>query len=212
MLLVAPQIRKPTMPDRSDAPSAKQVEELVRRAQQGENEAFAGLYEAYYDKIFRYAMFKTGDTIEAEDLTEEVFLRMLESINSFKWQGYPFTSWLFRIAHNLVVDYYRKKGRQKRASLDDAMRITGADDIDVDRQMDIEISIREVSEAMSGLTRLQQEVLSLRFAGGLSVAETAEAMGKKQNAVKALQHAAIKRLRTILGPAMQQGLLDRGGA
>ena len=200
------------MPDRNDAPSKEEVEDLVRRAQQGHSEAFAGLYEAYYDKIYRYVMFKTGDTLEAEDLTEEVFLRMLESIGSFKWQGYPFTSWLFRIAHNLVIDYYRKSGRQKKTSLDDAMRVVGSDGVDVDRKLDIELSIKEVKDAMGGLTQLQQEVLSLRFAGGLSVAETAEAMGKKENAVKALQHAAIKKLRTLLGPAMEQGLITQGGA
>ena len=200
------------MPDRNDAPSKEEVEDLVRRAQQGHSEAFAGLYEAYYDKIYRYVMFKTGDTLEAEDLTEEVFLRMLESIGSFKWQGYPFTSWLFRIAHNLVIDYYRKAGRQKKTSLDDAMRVVGTDNVDVDRKLDVELSIKEVKEAMGGLTRLQQEVLSLRFAGRLSVAETAEAMGKKENAVKALQHAAIKKLRTLLGPAMEQGLISPGGA
>lgn len=200
------------MPDRNDAPSKEEVEDLVRRAQQGHSEAFAGLYEAYYDKIYRYVMFKTGDTLEAEDLTEEVFLRMLESIGSFKWQGYPFTSWLFRIAHNLVIDYYRKSGRQKKTSLDDAMRVVGSDGVDVDRKLDIELSIKEVKDAMGGLTQLQQEVLSLRFAGGLSVAETAEAMGKKENAVKALQHAAIKKLRTLLGPAMEQGLISQGGA
>lgn len=200
------------MPDRNDAPSKEEVEDLVRRAQQGHSEAFAGLYEAYYDKIYRYVMFKTGDTLEAEDLTEEVFLRMLESIGSFKWQGYPFTSWLFRIAHNLVIDYYRKAGRQKKTSLDDAMRVVGSDGVDVDRKLDIELSIKEVKDAMGGLTQLQQEVLSLRFAGGLSVAETAEAMGKKENAVKALQHAAIKKLRTLLGPAMEQGLITQGGA
>jgi RNA polymerase sigma-70 factor (ECF subfamily) len=200
------------MPDRNDAPSKEEVEDLVRRAQQGHSEAFAGLYEAYYDKIYRYVMFKTGDTLEAEDLTEEVFLRMLESIGSFKWQGYPFTSWLFRIAHNLVIDYYRKSGRQKKTSLDDAMRVVGSDGVDVDRKLDIELSIKEVKDAMGGLTQLQQEVLSLRFAGGLSVAETAEAMCKKENAVKALQHAAIKKLRTLLGPAMEQGLISQGGA
>lgn len=200
------------MPDRNDAPSKEEVENLVRRAQQGHSEAFGGLYEAFYDKIYRYVMFKTGDSLEAEDLTEEVFLRMLESIGSFKWQGYPFTSWLFRIAHNLVIDYYRKSGRQKKTSLDDAMRVVGTDGVDIDRKLDVELSIKEVKDAMGGLTQLQQEVLSLRFAGGLSVAETAEAMGKKENAVKALQHAAIKKLRTLLGPAMEQGLISQGGA
>lgn len=199
------------MPPRNDAPPKEVIEELVRQAQQGDSEAFAGLYEAYYAKIYRYVMFKIGDSVEAEDLAEEVFLRMLESIKSFKWQGYPFTSWLFRIAHNLVVDYYRKKGRQKNTSLDDAMRVVGSDNVDMDKYMDMKMSIKEVNNAMGGLTQLQQEVLTLRFAGGLSVAETAEAMGKKQNAVKALQHAAIKKLRTLLGPQMDQVLAQRGG-
>ena len=111
-----------------------------------------------------------------------------------------------------MIDYYRKSGRQKKTSLDDAMRVVGSDGVDVDRKLDIELSIKEVKDAMGGLTQLQQEVLSLRFAGGLSVAETAEAMGKKENAVKALQHAAIKKLRTLLGPAMDQGLISQGGA
>ena len=190
------------MPSRSDAPPKEVVEELVRQAQQGHSEAFAGLYEAYYAKIYRYVMFKTGDSVEAEDFAEEVFLRMLESIGSFKWQGYPFTSWLFRIAHNLVIDFYRKKGRQMNTSLDDAMRVVGSDNVDMDKQIDIKLSIKKVNDVMGGLTQLQQEVLTLRFAGGLSVAETAEAMGKKENAVKALQHAAIKKLRTLLGPQM----------
>lgn len=199
------------MPSRSDALPKEIIEELVRQAQQGHSEAFAGLYEAYYAKIYRYVMFKTSDSVEAEDLAEEVFLRMLESIGSFKWQGYPFTSWLFRIAHNLVIDFYRKKGRQKNASLDNAMRVVGSDNVDMDKQIDIKLSIKEVNDAMGGLTQLQQEVLTLRFAGGLSVAETAEAMGKKQNAVKALQHAAIKKLRTLLGPQMEQVMAQRGG-
>ena len=153
------------------------------------------------------------DTLEAEDLTEEVFLRMLESIGSFKWQGYPFTSWLFRIAHNLVIDYYRKAGRQKKTSLDDAMRVVGSDGVDVDRKLDIELSIKEVKEAMGGLTQLQQEVLSLRFAGGLSVAETAEAMGQEgkcgQGAPARGDQEAQER---SLGPAMEQGLISQGGA
>jgi RNA polymerase sigma factor (sigma-70 family) len=110
-----------------------------------------------------------------------------------------------------VIDYYRKKGRQKTALLDDAMRVVGSDNIDMDKHIDIKMSIKEVNGAMGGLTQLQQEVLTLRFAGGLSVAETAEAMGKKENAVKALQHAAIKKLRTLLGPQMDQVLAQRGG-
>lgn len=175
-----------------------QIKELVRGAQRGDPESLSGLYEQFYDKIFRYVSFKTGDAFEAEDISEEVFLRMLESISSFKWKGYPFSSWLFRIAHNLVVDHFRKKGRQKQTPLEDAARVIGASSKDIDHEIDVKLSIQEVYKAMDGLTKLQREVISLRFAGGLSILETAEAVGKKENAVKALQHAGIKNLRRML--------------
>ena len=123
---------------------------------------------------------------------------MLESINSFKWQGHPFSSWLFRIAHNLVVDYFRKKSRQKTTPLEEARTIIGASPQDMDSQLDIKLSFRRAHQAMGGLTDLQREVLSLRFGAELSVRETAKAIGKKENAIKASQHAAIKKLRFLL--------------
>ena len=187
-----------------DAPSQDEIRDLVRKAQEGDAASCAGLYEVFYDKIYRYVMFKTGNVSDAEDITEEVFLRMLESIDSFKWQGFPFSSWLFRIAHNLVVDHYRKKGRQKTTPLEDASTKVGAITYDVDTQLDVELSMTQVYEAMEGLTKLQKEVLSLRFAAGLSVLETAESLGKKENAVKALQHAAIKKLRGLLNARSQE--------
>ncbi len=173
------------------------LEQLVRRAQEGEESAFGHLYERFYDKIFRYVMFKIGDRSDAEDITTDVFLRMLESIGSFKFQGYPFSSWLFRIAHNLIVDHFRKNSRRKTAPLEDAMLVADTSS-DVDYKIDVGMSIAQVQRAMDGLTDLQREVMSLRFAAGLSVKETAEAVGKKENAVKALQHAAVKKLRVVL--------------
>jgi RNA polymerase sigma-70 factor (ECF subfamily) len=174
------------------------LEQLIRRAQGGDASAFGHLYEHFYDKIFRYVMFKTGDRIDAEDITTDVFLRMLESIGSFKFQGYPFSSWLFRIAHNLIVDHFRRRARRQTAPLDDAMAVAGGSSGDMDHKIDIDLSVAEVYEAMDDLTDLQREVMSLRFAAGLSVKETAEAVGRKENAVKALQHAAVKKLRAAL--------------
>ena len=185
------------MRDKSDAP-ALDINHLVRKAQKGDSASFAGLYEHFYDKIFRYVLFKSGSVAEAEDITEEVFLRMLESVRSFKWKGYPFSSWLFRIAHNLVVDHFRRNGRQKTSPLESVSGTIGATTHDVDSYLDTELSMVQVSEAMAELTDLQREVLSLRFSGGLSVRETAEAVGKNENAVKALQHAGVKKLRMLL--------------
>ena len=174
------------------------VSALVRQAQEGGASAFSELYEHYYDSIFRYVSFRTGNVAEAEDITAEVFVRMIESIHRFRWQGYPFSSWLFRIAHNLVVDFYRKKGRRRMVSLENAPPIVEEGMVDADARMDLELTMGDVRKAMEDLTDLQKEAITLRFAAGLSVAETAKAMGKKDNAVKALQHAGLKKLRRTL--------------
>ena len=175
------------------------VEDLVKRAKEGHEASFAALYEHFFDRIFRYVSFKMGNSSEAEDVTGEVFLKMLESIHSFKWQGYPFSSWLFRIANNLVVDHFRKNGKKKTVPLDDMSPTAGAYSSDMDGYVDLKLTMREVQKAMEGLTDLQREVITLRFAADLSVSETALAVGKKDNAVKALQHAGLKKLRNMLG-------------
>ena len=176
------------------------VEDIVRRAQDGEQAAFARLYELYYDQILRYVSFKCGNRQEAEDLTGEVFLKMLESIDKFRFRGFPFTSWLYRIAHNVVVDNFRRKGRRPTVSLDAAIGTVGASDNNLERAAQISLTMREVVGAMGSLTDLQREVITLRFAAGLSIAETATAVGRKENAVKALQHAGIQKLRRALIP------------
>jgi RNA polymerase sigma-70 factor (ECF subfamily) len=178
------------------------VTALVHLAQQGDTTSFGELYEQFFDRIYRYVSFKTGSASEAEDITGEVFVRMLESIHKFKWQGHPFSSWLFRIAHNLVVDHFRKNGKRSIVSLENTTTHVEAAAVDIDGHIDTELSMGEVRKAMVGLTELQKEVISLRFAAGLSVAETAEAIGKKGNAVKALQHAGLKKLRRLLNPEM----------
>ena len=170
-------------------------ESLVRRAQQGEHEAFARLYEEHFDKIYRYAALRIGDKMEAEDMTQQVFLNALQSISSFKWKGIPFSAWLFRIAHNLVVDYLRKKVKHAVAPLDESLVSSGSDpQLAVEQKLDIE----QLLLATKRLTEAQREVISLRFAGGLPVAQVARVMGKSQGAVKALQHSAIIALRKAL--------------
>ena len=188
------------MQDSVHTPGREEIDELVRRAQKGEETAFAALYDHFYGRIFRYVSFKIGNAGEAEDITEDVFLRMLESIQTFKWRGHPFSAWLFRVAHNLVVDHFRKKGRERVIPLDTVIGTAGSSSADLDRYVEIKLAMQEVHGAMGGLTDLQREVISLRFAGGLSVLETARAVGKKENAVKALQHAGIRKLRRLLTP------------
>ncbi len=170
-------------------------ESLIRRAQQQDPEAFGQLYEAYFDKIYRYVALKIGNKTEAEDMTQQVFLKALQSISSFRWRGIPFSAWLFRIAHNQVVDYLRKKVKRVTVPIDD-LPITANDD--PQRKAEQRLEIEQMVSATKQLTEAQREVISLRFAGELSTAEVAKAMGKSQGAVKALQHSAIVALRKTL--------------
>ncbi len=169
-------------------------ESLVRRAQKHDQEAFAQLYEEYFDRIYRYITLKIGDAVEAEDLTQQVFLNTLRSISSFKWRGKPFSAWLYRIAHNQVVDYFRKK-RRTAMPLEENL-VSGGDNPQqvTERKLDIE----RVLSAARHLTEAQREVISLRFTSELSIAQVAGVMGKSQGAVKALQHSGIVALRKAL--------------
>ena len=125
---------------------------------------------------------------------------MLESIKKFKPQGHPFSSWLFRIAHNRVIDHYRKQGRDRNIPLDTILSTVGDSQTTLDNYVETKLAMREVNQAMAQLTELQREVLNLRFAGGLSIKETAETVKRNENSVKALQHSAVKKLRVLLQP------------
>ena len=167
-------------------------ESLVRQAKEHDQEAFAQLYEKHFDRIYRYLVLKLGDATEAEDMTQQVFLKALQSIASFKWKGVSFSAWLFRIAHNQSVDFFRKNARRGNVPLNDSLVAGGADPQSaVEQKSEIERMLSAARE----LTRSQRDVLSLRFAGGLSIAEIAGIMGKSQGAIKALQHSAVVSLR-----------------
>lgn len=171
-------------------------ESLVLRAQKHDQEAFAQLYEEYFDKIYRYVTLKLGDEMEAEDVTQQVFLNTLQSISSFKWKGKPFSAWLFRIAHNQVVDHLRKK---KRATLPLSESLPSSDN--PQQITEHKLEIERLLSATKKLTEAQREVLSLRFSSELPIAEVAMVMGKSEGAVKALQHSAILALRRALAVA-----------
>jgi len=171
-------------------------ENLVRRAKQGDQKAFAQLYEEHFDRIYRYIALKIGDKIEAEDMTQQVFVNALHSISSFRLKGVPFSAWLFRIAHNQVVDYLRKRKKQAAAPLDEELLVSrdSSPQLMAEHSLDTE----QLLSATRRLTEAQREVISLRFAGELSINQVANIMGKSQGAVKALQHSAIVALRKIL--------------
>ena len=175
-------------------------EALVRRAQQRDHVALTQLYEENFDRIYRYIVLKIGDRAEAEDMTQQVFLNALQSLHSYKFKGMPFSSWLYRIAHNQCVDYLRKKAKKGTVPLDESLPLP---DRDPGPQCAVEMKfeIEEVSVACKKLTPAQREVISLRFTSELSISEVAKAMGRTEGAVKALQHSAIAALRRLLSPS-----------
>ena len=172
-------------------------EKVVQRAQQNDPNAFAELYDEYFDKIYRYIALKIGDKEEAEDMTQQVFLKARQSISSFKWKGVPFSAWLYRIAHNLIVDYLRKS-KKRPDTLPDETIITDNSGNNPEQLVEKRMDIEQVMEAARHLTEAQREVISLRFAGEMPIAQVAKIMGKSQGAIKALQHSAIVSLRKML--------------
>jgi len=175
---------------------------LVQRARQGDHEAFARLYETHFDKIFRYVVLKIRNQAEAEDMTQQVFVKAYESIGSYQLQGVPFTAWLYRIAHNQMVDFVRKESK-KLVPLDESLPIK--DDSDLECEVETKMEMEKVVLATKQLTKAQREVISLRFAGGLSITEAAKTMRKSEGAIKALQHSAILALRKTLLAGEQGG-------
>ncbi len=174
-------------------------ESLIRRAQQLDQAALTQLYEENFDKIYRYIAVKIGDRTEAEDMTQQVFLNALQSISSYKSKGLPFSSWLYRIAHNLIVDYLRKISKKNSVPLDESLPIP-AHDGDPQQTVGVKLELEAVAVAAKRLTPSQQEVISLRFSSDLSISEVAAVMHKSEGAIKALQHSAIAALRKLLAP------------
>nr|WP_117208395.1 ECF subfamily RNA polymerase sigma factor, BldN family [Allorhizocola rhizosphaerae] len=194
----------PDRPDPSDA--AHEVWTLVERAQQGDTEAFGLIYDRYVDTVFRFIYFRVGNRPLAEDLTSDTFLRALKRISSFTWQGRDLGAWLVTIARNLVADHF-KSGRYR-------LEVTTGDVLDADREdrgpegspesaVVDHITNVALLTAVKQLNPEQQECIVLRFLQGFSVAETAQAMGKNEGAIKALQYRAVRALARLLPEGFQ---------
>lgn len=172
----------------------------VDRARAGDQQALADIYDWYMPRVYRYAVARVGNTHEAEDLTEEVFLKLLSAICDFKWRDVPFSSWVFRIAHNCIVTHYRRTAQRGGPTSEIPLdMIDGRHDIAY--AIEEQITMEEVRVAAAQLPEAQREVIALRFAVGLSIAETAKALGKREGNVKALQHKAVAKLQKMLIPS-----------
>jgi RNA polymerase sigma-70 factor (ECF subfamily) len=190
-------------PGLGSGPDPEEVEEavalLVSRAQSGDPEAFGALYDRYIDLIYRYIYYRVGDRTLAEDLTSETFVRALRRISTFSWQGRDIGAWLVTIARNLVADHYKSARVRLEMPTADLLG-AGADRPAAGPEGEVLDSMNNAAllDSVRQLGGDQQECVVLRFLEGLSVHETALAMGRKEGAVKALQYRAIRSLARLL--------------
>jgi RNA polymerase sigma-70 factor (ECF subfamily) len=176
--------------------TAQEVRELVERAQRGERDALEELYLLNFDRIYGYLHLSVGNRHDAEDLTTQTFLRMLEAIGRFRWREVPFSAWLFRIAHNLAMDHFRANRRvQAEATVPEPL---GSEESSAEDQAFDSMGQAGMLELIERLSPEQRQVLTLKFLYGFANGEVASILGKTEGAVKSLQHRALASLQKHL--------------
>lgn len=181
-------------------PSSKLPEaDLIARAVQGDADAFGDLYERYLARIYRYVFYRINDVAEAEDLTEMVFLKAWEALGDYRVRDVPFGAWLYRIAHNIVIDRHRTRKKILPLESQLVLHDTASDPED---RLDRRETLESLAHALSQLSPIHQQVLALRFVSGLSHAETALVLDRSEEAARVLQHRALYALRELLAKSV----------
>lgn len=168
---------------------------LVRRAIRGDAESFGTLYEQHLEAIYRYVYFRVSDHHDAEDLTETVFLKAWQAIANYELDEVPFVAWLYRIAHNTVIDHYRRT--QHEEPLVDDVQMSDRQPL-LEGQIVAQEKSAQLVQAIRRLPPMQQHVVILRFIEGLTHAEAAAVLHKEEGTVRVLQHRALKQLQLLL--------------
>ena len=195
------------MAPESNLAEAEQEQTLVARAIEGDANAFGVLYSRHLDAIYRHVYFRVADVSLAEDLTEEVFVRAWTGMSKYKPQGHRFTSWLYRIAQNLIVDHYRKHSRRPQVD-DPETELLPDSQLLPEDQISFQQDFEGLANAVQQLGSDEQQVIILRFVEGLSHREVAEVIGKSEGASRVIQHRALEALAGLL-EADEQGQNDR---
>jgi RNA polymerase sigma-70 factor (ECF subfamily) len=186
---------------RSKSPPQEEVRRLVERAQRGNRDALEELYLLHFDRIYSYLHMSVGNRHDAEDLTTQTFLKMLESIKRFRWQSAPFSAWLFRIAHNLAMDHFRAHRRWQPEP--DVPEPPGSAEPSAEAEAMQSIGRASMLELIETLSAEQQQVLTLKFVFNFANADVATILGKSEGAIKSLQHRALVSLQKKIQPATE---------
>jgi len=176
-----------------------QQQVVLERAINADPVALGMLYDQYVDRIYSYIYHRVGQAEVAEDLTGQVFMRVLEAVRTGKPWRSSFSGWLYRIAHNQVIDYYRRNKRATFVDVDEATPIASTEGDPV-RLAESRLASQYLREALTEITEEQAQVITLRFLDDLSIAEVASIMDKTEGAIKALQYRAVLALRRVMQP------------
>jgi RNA polymerase sigma-70 factor, ECF subfamily len=182
--------------------STEHVRELVARGQQGDRDALEELYLIHFDRIYSYLHVSVGNRHDAEDLTTQTFLKMLEKIGTFKWQSAPFSAWLFRIAHNLAMDHFRARRRWQPE--EEVPEQPGEEEPSAELEAMQTIGRESMLKLIDRLSPEQQQVLTLKFVFNLPNAEVAAILDKTEGAIKSLQHRALVSLQKQIARQAQE--------
>lgn len=164
---------------------------LIRQAKSGDTEAFAQLYDAYVERVYRYIYFRVSDETTAEDLTSQVFLKAWETLDRYQPGSSPYIAWLYTTARNLVIDHYR--ARKASVPLEEVAPLA-SNERTPDEEADIRFDLQAMRKMLQSLTDEQQQVLILKFIAGLPNKNIAKMMNKREGAIRALQMRALQTL------------------
>lgn len=172
----------------------QQVEDLVQKAQEGDTEAFGKLYDLFVDPLYRYIFFRIGKE-EALDLTENVFLKIWQALHSYKIGSLHFSSWIFRIAHNAVVDFYRLHKEDLPLDYELPETNRSQDPVVLTEQ---KLSHEVLQKAIAKLSKKYQQIITLKYINELDNEEIARILKKNEGSLRILKFRALKALKKIL--------------
>jgi RNA polymerase sigma-70 factor, ECF subfamily len=179
-----------------EAAAGADLELLIEKARSNDAGAFGKLYDMYVDRIYKHVYYRVGNPTDVEDITQEVFTKAWQAIGRYRITTTPFLAWLMRISHNMVVDYYRKRKKNESYLDDDSWIVDPAPT--PEESAELGYDQKRLRRAILELQGDQQQVLMMHFIEGFTCAEIAAAIGKKEGAIRVIQHRALAKLRQIL--------------
>lgn len=171
------------------------TQHTIKRAKSGDKSAITELYQQYKPEIYRYLYYKVGKAQLAEDLTADVFIRVLENLHQYQPRTAPFQAWVFRIARNLTIDHYRRMNTRNHLYLNESLP---SEQGDPEAAADRSLTVNQLQHALRRLTDDQSDVIILRFIADMPIKQVAQALNKSESAVKALQARGLEALQRIL--------------